>query len=103
MQANWTHSQLLQAVVYFTESLKSSNTQVQQFSCLALKCLKASESVDYIAELWRSANEDVRGAARETVLSFGKKGHTAFQRMDQIDCELQEEAYRNLETEITIL
>lgn len=91
------------AVVYFTESLKSSDTLVQQCSCLALKCLRATESVDYIAELWRSENDDVRSAARETVLSFGKKGHAAFQKMDQIDCELQEEAYRNLETQITIL
>uniref|UniRef100_A0A3B4BD63 FAM65 N-terminal domain-containing protein n=1 Tax=Periophthalmus magnuspinnatus TaxID=409849 RepID=A0A3B4BD63_9GOBI len=91
------------AVVYFTESLKSSDALVQQCSCLALKCLRATESVDYIAELWRSSNEDVRSAARETILSFGKKGHAAFQKMDQIDSELQEEAYRNLETEITIL
>lgn len=91
------------AVVYFTESLKSTEAQVQQCSCLALKCLRATESVDYIAELWRSSNEDVRSAARETVLSFGKKGHSAFQKMDQIDRELQEEAYQNQETEITIL
>ncbi|KAJ0023467.1 hypothetical protein NQD34_003366 [Periophthalmus magnuspinnatus] len=91
------------AVVYFTESLKSSDALVQQCSCLALKCLRGTESVDYIAELWRSSNEDVRSAARETILSFGKKGHAAFQKMDQIDSELQEEAYRNLETEITIL
>ncbi|XP_072307853.1 RIPOR family member 3 [Eucyclogobius newberryi] len=91
------------AVVYFTESLKSSDALVQQCSCLALKCLRATESVDYVAELWRSSNEEVRSAARETVLSFGKKGHAAFQKMDQIDSELQEEAYRNLETEITIL
>ncbi|KAK7916318.1 hypothetical protein WMY93_012079 [Mugilogobius chulae] len=91
------------AVVYFTESLKSWDPQVQQCSCLALKRLRAAESVDHIAELWRSDNEDVRSAARETVLSFGKKGHAAFQKMDQIDSELQEEAYKNLETEITIL
>lgn len=91
------------AVVYFTESLKGHHPQVQQYSCLALKCLRATECVDYIAELWRSPNDDVRSAARETVLSFGKKGHAAFQKMDQIDSELQEETYRNLETEITIL
>lgn len=33
---------------------------------------------------------------------LGKKGHTAFQRIDQI-YEIQDEAYKNLETEITIL
>eukprot|EP00064_Thunnus_orientalis_P018363 superscaffoldBa00004206_g18461 len=91
------------AVVYYTESLKSTNAQTQQGSCLALKCLRATESVDHIADLWRSADEDLRSAARETVLSFGKKGYLAFQRMDQLYTEMQEEAYQNQETEITIL
>uniref|UniRef100_A0A4W5MGU9 RIPOR family member 3 n=1 Tax=Hucho hucho TaxID=62062 RepID=A0A4W5MGU9_9TELE len=91
------------AIVYYTEILRDSNVQLQQAACLALKCLKATESVEQVAELWRSADEDLRSAARETVLSFGKKGHLAFQRMDKIYCELQEEAYQNLDTEITIL
>ncbi|XP_040014948.1 RIPOR family member 3 isoform X2 [Xiphias gladius] len=91
------------AVVYYTESLKSADVQVQQGSCLALKCLRATESVDHIADLWRSADEDLRCATRETVLSFGKKGYLAFQRMDQLYTEMQDEAYRNQETEITIL
>uniref|UniRef100_A0A674B1C2 RIPOR family member 3 n=1 Tax=Salmo trutta TaxID=8032 RepID=A0A674B1C2_SALTR len=91
------------AIVYYTETLRDSNVQLQQAACLALKCLKATESVEQVAELWRSADEDLRSTARETVLSFGKKGHLAFQRMDKIYCELQEEAYQNLDTEITIL
>uniref|UniRef100_A0A3Q1HKY6 FAM65 N-terminal domain-containing protein n=1 Tax=Anabas testudineus TaxID=64144 RepID=A0A3Q1HKY6_ANATE len=91
------------AVVYYTESLKSSDVQIQQGSCLALKCLKATESVDHIADLYKSPDEDLRSAARETVLSFGKKGYQAFQRMDQLYAEMQEEAYQNQETEITIL
>ncbi|XP_069006858.1 RIPOR family member 3 [Embiotoca jacksoni] len=91
------------AVVYYTERLKSTDVQIQQSSCLALKRLRATESVDHIADLWRSADEDLRSAARETVLYFGKKGYQAFQRMDQMDTEMQEEAYQNQETEITIL
>ncbi|XP_035517702.1 RIPOR family member 3 [Morone saxatilis] len=91
------------AVVYYTESLKSTDVQIQQGSCLALKCLRATESVDHIADLWRSADEDLRSAARETVLSFGKKGYLAFQRMDQLYTEMEEEAYQNQETEITFL
>ncbi|XP_044069271.1 RIPOR family member 3 isoform X2 [Siniperca chuatsi] len=91
------------ALVYYTESLKSTDVQIQQGSCLALKCLRATESVDHIADLWRSVDEDLRSAARETVLSFGKKGYLAFQRMDQLYTEMQEEAYQNQETEITIL
>ncbi|XP_029358239.1 RIPOR family member 3 isoform X1 [Echeneis naucrates] len=91
------------ALLLYTETLKSTDVQTQQASCLALKCLRATESVDHIADLWRSADEDVRSAARETVLSFGKKGFLAFQRMDQLYAEMQEEAYQNQETEITIL
>ncbi|XP_047438101.1 RIPOR family member 3 [Mugil cephalus] len=91
------------ALVYYTESLKSTDVHIQHGSCLALKCLRAAESVDHIADLWRSEDEDLRSAARETVLSFGKKGHQAFQRMDQLYIEMEEEAYRNKETEITIL
>ncbi|XP_076869921.1 RIPOR family member 3 isoform X2 [Brachyhypopomus gauderio] len=90
------------ALVYYTWLLRDNDTQVQQQSCLALKCLKATESAEQVAELWRSADEDLRNAARETVLSFGKKGHEAFQRMDRICSELNEEIYKNLDTEITI-
>lgn len=32
---------------------------------------KASESAEQVAELWLSTDEDLRNAARETVLSFG--------------------------------
>ncbi|XP_015230787.1 PREDICTED: protein FAM65C [Cyprinodon variegatus] len=91
------------ALVFYTESLKSSDVLIQQGSCLALKCLRATESVDHIAELWRSPDEDLRSTAKETILSFGKKGYEAFQRMEQMSVEMQEEAYRNQETEITIL
>ncbi|XP_051567777.1 RIPOR family member 3-like isoform X3 [Myxocyprinus asiaticus] len=59
------------AVVHYTDLLKNSNTQVRHEACLALKCLKASESAEQVAKLWHSADEDLRNAARETVLSFG--------------------------------
>ncbi|KAM9362300.1 RIPOR family member 3 [Symphorus nematophorus] len=91
------------ALVYYTENLKSTDVQIQQGSCLALKCLRAAESVDHIADLWRTEDEELRSAARETVLSFGKKGYLAFQRMDQMYAEMQEEAYQNQETESTFL
>ncbi|XP_034388601.1 LOW QUALITY PROTEIN: RIPOR family member 3 [Cyclopterus lumpus] len=92
-----------QALVYYTESLKSTDVQIQQGSCMALKCLMATESVDHIADLWSSGDEDLCSAAREAVLSFGKKGLPAFQRMDQLSTEMQEEFYQNQETETTFL
>ncbi|KAJ7998793.1 hypothetical protein DPEC_G00208610 [Dallia pectoralis] len=91
------------AIVYYTEILRDSDVRLQQAACLALMCLQATESVEQVAELWRSADEDLRSAVKETVLSFGKKGHSAFQRMDNMYRELQEEAYQNMDTEITIL
>ncbi|XP_056157871.1 RIPOR family member 3 [Lampris incognitus] len=91
------------AVVYYTESLKQSDIQIKQAACLALKCLRATESVDLIADLWKSEDDDLRSAARETVLSFGKKGYLAFQRMDQLYAEMQEQIYQNQDEEITIL
>ncbi|XP_019899989.2 RIPOR family member 3 isoform X3 [Esox lucius] len=91
------------AIVYYTEVLRDSDVRLQQAACLALMCLKATESVEQVAELWRSTDEDLRSAAKETVLSFGKNGHSAFQRMDNMFCVLQEEAYQNMDTEITIL
>ncbi|XP_017160072.1 RIPOR family member 3 isoform X1 [Poecilia reticulata] len=91
------------SVVFYTESLKSSDVLIQTGSCLALKCLRATESVERIVDLCRSADEDLRGVAKETVLSFGKKGFESFQRMEQMLADMQDEAYQNLETEITIL
>lgn len=84
-----------QAIVYYTESLKSDDIQAQRGSCLALKCLKvgeilrnvlptspsaasvtrsllqATESVEHIVDMCRSPDEALRSAVRETVLSFG--------------------------------
>ncbi|KPP75135.1 protein FAM65C-like [Scleropages formosus] len=58
------------AVVYYTAILTQSDVKLQQAACFALKCLKAAESAEQVAELWRSADEELRNAARETVLSF---------------------------------
>ncbi|XP_041112873.1 RIPOR family member 3-like isoform X3 [Polyodon spathula] len=91
------------AIVYYTAALRDSDVPFQQAACMALKCLKAVESIEQITELWRSRDEDLRNAAREAVLSFGKKGHIAFLKIDKICCELQEEAFQNKDTEITIL
>uniref|UniRef100_A0A3Q2Y8Y9 RIPOR family member 3 n=1 Tax=Hippocampus comes TaxID=109280 RepID=A0A3Q2Y8Y9_HIPCM len=91
------------ALVYYTESLRSTDVVIQRNSCLALKCLAATESVEHMVELRRCPDEGVRNAAKEAVLSFGKKGHAAFQRMEQLDLEMQEDFFQNLETEITFL
>ncbi|XP_077458084.1 RIPOR family member 3 isoform X2 [Stigmatopora argus] len=91
------------ALVYYTESLRSTDAATQRNSCWALKCLAAVESLEHMVELRRSPDEDVRNAAKEAVLSFGKKGHVAFLKMEQLDLEMQEDFFQNLETEVTFL
>uniref|UniRef100_H3DJD6 RIPOR family member 3 n=1 Tax=Tetraodon nigroviridis TaxID=99883 RepID=H3DJD6_TETNG len=65
--------------------------------------LEATESVEHIIDVWRSTDEALRAAVRETVLSFGKRGFQAFQRMEQLRSDMEEAAHRNQETVITIL
>ncbi|XP_072489664.1 RIPOR family member 3 isoform X2 [Notamacropus eugenii] len=60
------------ALLFYTNTLSDSDAKLQQVSCLALKYLKGMESIDQIASLCQSDLEDVRTAARETILSFGK-------------------------------
>uniref|UniRef100_A0A8B9G0Z6 RIPOR family member 3 n=1 Tax=Amazona collaria TaxID=241587 RepID=A0A8B9G0Z6_9PSIT len=49
-----------------------SDTRLQQAACLALKNLRGVESIEQVARLCQSEAEEVRNAARETTLSFGK-------------------------------
>ncbi|XP_061641481.1 RIPOR family member 3 isoform X2 [Phyllopteryx taeniolatus] len=59
------------ALVYYTESLRSTDVVIQRTSCLALQCLAATESLEHMVELRRCPDEAVRNAAKEAVLSFG--------------------------------
>nr|XP_023651175.1 RIPOR family member 3 isoform X2 [Paramormyrops kingsleyae]XP_023651176.1 RIPOR family member 3 isoform X2 [Paramormyrops kingsleyae] len=70
------------AVVYYTTMLGHTDAQLQRAACLALKSLSATESVEQVADLWQSADEELRNAARETVLSFGKTGHAVGGRVN---------------------
>lgn len=139
---------LLQAVIYYTESLRSTYVHIQHGSCLALKCLRVSSTQTYRHNHQHHPNMNMclpgdrkRGAhcrfmeikgwrcawrcqrdrpllrykliflfKHLNVVCFydifpvtGKKGYQAFQRMDQLYIEMEEEAYKNQETEITIL
>nr|XP_020137552.1 protein FAM65C isoform X2 [Microcebus murinus]XP_020137553.1 protein FAM65C isoform X2 [Microcebus murinus] len=60
------------ALLFYTDALTQDDPKLQQAACLALKQLKGIESIDQIANLCQSELEDVRAAARETTLSFGK-------------------------------
>uniref|UniRef100_A0A8C8SA44 RIPOR family member 3 n=1 Tax=Pelusios castaneus TaxID=367368 RepID=A0A8C8SA44_9SAUR len=90
------------ALLFYTDILDERDAKIQQAACLALKNLKAIESIDQIASLCQSETEEVRNAARETTLSFGEKGRLAFEKMDRVCCELREATYPEADIEITI-
>ncbi|XP_029947884.1 RIPOR family member 3-like isoform X3 [Salarias fasciatus] len=94
-----------QALVFYTEGLRSSDVLVQQGSCLALKCLKAVESVDHIADLWRE--EGVPGLPEDgpAVQRLGGGGLPEPGDPDHHPVDPLLEAYQNQnqETQITIL
>ncbi|XP_056363623.1 RIPOR family member 3 isoform X2 [Oenanthe melanoleuca] len=89
------------AVLFYTDVLSDCDARLQQAACLALKNLRAVESIEQVAHLCQSETEEVRNAARETTLSFGERGRQAFEKMDRICCELRESA-QEAEIEITV-
>ncbi|XP_009966648.3 RIPOR family member 3 isoform X2 [Tyto alba] len=90
------------ALIFYTDVLSDCDTKLQQGACLALKNLRGVESIEQVAHLCQSETEEVRNAARETMLSFGEKGRQAFERMDRICCELREAVQQEAEIEITV-
>lgn len=89
------------AVLFYSDALSGCDARLQQAACLALKNLRAVESIEQVAHLCQSETEEVRNAARETTLSFGERGRQAFEKMDRICCELRETA-QEAEIEITV-
>ncbi|XP_041059628.1 RIPOR family member 3 isoform X9 [Carcharodon carcharias] len=91
----------VKALAYYTETLQEKDPQLQRAACMALKQLKAVESIEQIASLCRSQRVNVRDTAREVLHSFGEKGHLAFEKVDMLWYEGS--MNRNSTTEITIL
>ncbi|XP_072096074.1 RIPOR family member 3 isoform X1 [Mobula birostris] len=88
------------ALAYYTEILQERDVQQQRAACLALKQLKAVESIEQISSLCHSQAAQVHNAARETLLSFGEKGRLAYEAADQL---WYEGLKQNSTTQITIL
>ncbi|XP_041059619.1 RIPOR family member 3 isoform X4 [Carcharodon carcharias] len=61
----------VKALAYYTETLQEKDPQLQRAACMALKQLKAVESIEQIASLCRSQRVNVRDTAREVLHSFG--------------------------------
>uniref|UniRef100_A0A3P9III4 RHO family interacting cell polarization regulator 1 n=2 Tax=Oryzias latipes TaxID=8090 RepID=A0A3P9III4_ORYLA len=71
-----------QAVVSCLELLEDQNVNTRICGCKALACLKANESIDQLVHLCRTDKEEVRDAAKQTLLLLGEEGKMAHRHME---------------------
>uniref|UniRef100_A0A8D0TXU3 Rho family-interacting cell polarization regulator 2 n=1 Tax=Sus scrofa TaxID=9823 RepID=A0A8D0TXU3_PIG len=76
------------ALLYYCEVLTKTDLQLQKAACLALKSLKATESIKMLVTLCQSDTEEIRNVASETLLSLGEAGRLAYEQLDKFprDC-----------------
>ncbi|XP_076186234.1 rho family-interacting cell polarization regulator 2 isoform X2 [Aptenodytes patagonicus] len=75
------------ALIYYCEALTQPNLQLQKAACLALRYLKAAESIKMLVMLCQSDNEEIRKVASETLLSLGEDGRLAYEQLDKFPRE----------------
>ncbi|XP_010173068.1 rho family-interacting cell polarization regulator 2 isoform X2 [Antrostomus carolinensis] len=75
------------ALIYYCEALTQPNLQLQKAACLALRYLKATESIKMLVMLCQSDNEEIRKVASETLLSLGEDGRLAYEQLDKFPRE----------------
>ncbi|KAB0404911.1 hypothetical protein E2I00_001220, partial [Balaenoptera physalus] len=76
------------ALLYYCEALTKTDLWLQKGACLALKSLKATESIKMLVTLCQSDTEEIRNVASETLLSLGEDGRLAYEQLDKFprDC-----------------
>ncbi|KAM9024334.1 rho family-interacting cell polarization regulator 2 isoform 3-T3 [Ara ararauna] len=75
------------ALIYYCEALTQPNLQLQKAACLALRYLKATESIKMLVTLCQSDNEEIRKVASETLLALGEDGRLAYEQLDKFPRE----------------
>ncbi|CAI5665833.1 unnamed protein product [Oreochromis niloticus] len=71
-----------QALVSCLELLEDENVDNRVCGCKALACLKAKESIDQLVYLCRADKEEVRDAAKQTLLVLGEEGKMAHRHVE---------------------
>ncbi|XP_018534112.1 rho family-interacting cell polarization regulator 1 isoform X2 [Lates calcarifer] len=71
-----------QALVSCLELLEDENVDTRVCGCKALACLKAKESIDQLVYLCRTDKEEVRDAAKQTLLVLGEEGKMAHRHVE---------------------
>ncbi|XP_035013111.2 rho family-interacting cell polarization regulator 1 isoform X1 [Hippoglossus stenolepis] len=71
-----------QALVSCLELLEDEKVDTRVCGCKALACLKAKESIDQLVYLCRTDKEEVRDAAKQTLLVLGEEGKMAHRHVE---------------------
>ncbi|RVE71431.1 hypothetical protein OJAV_G00051850 [Oryzias javanicus] len=71
-----------QALVSCLELLEDKNMDTRICGCKALACLKANESIEQLMHLCQTDREEVRDAAKQTLLLLGEEGKMAHRHME---------------------
>uniref|UniRef100_A0A8D3DPS9 RHO family interacting cell polarization regulator 1 n=1 Tax=Scophthalmus maximus TaxID=52904 RepID=A0A8D3DPS9_SCOMX len=72
----------VRALVSCLELLEDENVETRVCGCKALACLKAKESIDQLVYLCRTDKEEVRDAAKQTLLVLGEEGKMAHRHVE---------------------
>ncbi|XP_019399994.1 PREDICTED: protein FAM65B isoform X1 [Crocodylus porosus] len=75
------------ALMYYCEALTQPSLHLQKAACMALKCLKATESIKMLTTLCQSEDEEIRKIASETLLSLGEDGRLEYEQLDKFPRE----------------
>ncbi|XP_029992225.1 rho family-interacting cell polarization regulator 1-like isoform X2 [Sphaeramia orbicularis] len=71
-----------QALVSCLELLEDEDVETRVCGCKALGCLKAKESIEQLVYLCRTDKEEVRDAAKQSLLVFGEEGRMAHRHVE---------------------
>uniref|UniRef100_A0A8C5PVH5 FAM65 N-terminal domain-containing protein n=1 Tax=Leptobrachium leishanense TaxID=445787 RepID=A0A8C5PVH5_9ANUR len=72
-----------QALVCFLEQLEYEDIQTRIAGCAALGCIKAKESIDQLVYLCQTDKDEVREAAKHSLILFGEDGKIACRHLNE--------------------
>ncbi|XP_072279074.1 rho family-interacting cell polarization regulator 1 isoform X2 [Pyxicephalus adspersus] len=71
------------ALVSFLEQLEDEDIQIRVAGCAALGCLKAKESIDQLVYLCQTDKDEVKVAAKHSLMLFGEDGKIACRHLEE--------------------
>lgn len=71
------------ALVSYLEQLEDEHVHVRVAGCAALGCLKAKESIEHLVYLCQTDKEEVKEAAKHSLILFGEDGKIACRHLEE--------------------